>query len=442
MPGQPVPSETERKGGLYIKTDPLGAEVTLNEQRVGETPLTLANLTTGNYRIEARKGDYYGRMDVDVIADKFSTVSIPMELLKARLTVITEPPEAQIFLDGQEVGKSPVTLAGVAVGGHRIEAQKYGYLKTGEDVSVSKSEEMITLSLVQGGVIKISSDPGGAQVEIAGKNIGLTPKEYFVSPGNYRVKIAKNDYQSFESRVQINAGEEKVVQATLVPNFGFLSVSSNPSGVGVLLDGKLIGKTPISKMKVNFGKHSVELKGDKRFEDKVSEAEVGRGEDKKLHIGLDYKYWYLASLKGKRKTCNITSLSSLSLAVIGAGMAVAFDVKANSSYDAYKKAWVQEDIHRHWNHYQYNREYMFVSIGVAGAGIAAAVIAFLARPEIPKRAMASETISSISDTPSLEKNEGKLSVYEELNKGHFSGSSIQLSGVFAYPGGLGLTWQF
>lgn len=144
--GFPAP-ESGAKGGLYIKTDPPGAAVTLNDQRAGDTPLTMANLPAGPYRVEARKGNYYGQIKVTVTKDQFTTVSVPMELMKARLTVITEPPEARIYLDGREAGYSPATLTEVAMGTHRVEAEKKGYLRTGKDVGVSGTEGMVTITL-------------------------------------------------------------------------------------------------------------------------------------------------------------------------------------------------------------------------------------------------------------------------------------------------------
>ena len=422
MPGKPTPSEVENKGGLYIKTDPIGAEVTLNEQRVGETPLTLANLTTGNYRIEVRKGDYFGRMDVDVVADQFSTISIPMELLKASLTVITEPPEAQIFLDGQEVGRSPTTLTGVAVGEHRIEAQKQGYVKTGEDVSVAKSEEMVTISLVKGGVIKIISDPNDAQIEIEGKNIGSTPKEYLVPPGNYQVGIIKTDYQSFESRVQINAGEEKTVQATLVPNFGFLNISSNPSSMNVLVNGKSIGKTPIKKEKIPLGKNKIEVQGNNRFSTFTDDIETGPGEEKKLEVVLNYKPEYLSLAKSKRKTANIVSISGLGLAAVGTGLTVFFQIWSDSAYDNYKKAGVQSDINRYRDDYNFRQDLSYVGLGVIGAGLVTGAIAFLARPEIPQNIG--------QGNPTNVKQQFSNSVFQ---------SNFQ---AFLFPSGLGMELKF
>ena len=103
------------KGGLYIKTDPPGASISLNGQLVGDSPVTLTNLSVGNYLIEARKDNYYGQAEAKVIQDQFSNISVVMGLMKSRLTIITDPPEAQIFLDSNQVGQSPITLTDLAV---------------------------------------------------------------------------------------------------------------------------------------------------------------------------------------------------------------------------------------------------------------------------------------------------------------------------------------
>jgi len=385
-PSQKTPEE---KGGLYIKTNPPGAVVILNGKPAGESPLTMANLPVGSYQIEARKGNYYAREESEVVADQFSNVTVTMTLMKSRLTVITEPPEAKIYLDGQEVGKSPITLTEVAVGDHHLEAEKSGYLKTGKDILISKTDEMITISLIPGGTIKVRSDPPGADLEIGGKSVGSADLDYLVPPGKYKLKVSAPDYEPFESEVQVQAGETKAVEARLKPNFGYLSVSAKPGAEGIWLDGRKIGTNWISKEKVIFGKHQVEVRGSKPYQSQVFDVEIGRGEEKRLDVILNYKPEYISSIKGKRKAADIASISGAGLVLAGTTLAVVFGLRADSSYDSYKRATVVSDLDRFKSDTESNRNIEYIGIGVAGAGVVTALIALFARPKMPEETKSS-----------------------------------------------------
>jgi WD40 repeat protein len=69
--------------------------------------------------------------------------------------------------------------------------------------------------------------------------------------------------------VNIEAGKEQSLRISLLPRRkeigegkGFLFVDSEPSGVDVYLDGRLIGKTPIWQEIVSVGRHRLELRSE------------------------------------------------------------------------------------------------------------------------------------------------------------------------------------
>jgi len=477
------------KGGLYLKTDPPGAAVTLNDQRVGDTPLTLANLPAGDYQVEARKGNYYGRINVTVVRDQFTNVTVPIEEMKARLTVITEPPEARIYLDGREAGSSPATLTEVAMGTHRVEAEKKGYVRTGKDVSISRTEEMVTLNLVKGALIRVISDPSGARVEIAGLPANSTPCDYLAPPGKYRVKVSAPDYEALEYEAAVKVGEEKTLEARLKPNFGYLTVQSRPSGAAVLVDGKSLGNTPVTKEKVAWGKHQMEIRGGGNYQAQASEIEIGRGEEKQLNVALGFRPGYLSTLKPKRKVANVFTISGAGIAAAGTALAVLFKVRADSAHDSYKGASVQADLDRFRSDTESNRNVTYIGLGIVGAGVITAVIALFCRPSLPKEIKGSRVPgfegSRVGFAPRTDQSEGRGGVYPRLGVGGhealpyaninggccndpspsmgeggasgsqeptarrgegdilgrpaFSPSGFQ---AFAFPGGMGAEWRF
>src|SRR5436190_7702337 len=53
------------------------------------------------------------------------------------VTVISDPPDAAVYVDGQFAGRTPLTLTRVAAGDHRVRVVKDGYLENGRILTVA-----------------------------------------------------------------------------------------------------------------------------------------------------------------------------------------------------------------------------------------------------------------------------------------------------------------
>ncbi len=57
-------------------------------------------------------------------------------------------------------------------------------------------------------VLDISSEPKDAEIEIDGAFAGTTPRTKRLNPGEYKIKISKNGYKSWERKIKVEAEEE------------------------------------------------------------------------------------------------------------------------------------------------------------------------------------------------------------------------------------------
>ena len=64
-------------------------------------------------------------------------------------------------------------------------------------------------------VITISSEPENAEIEIDGAFAGSTPRIKKVKPGEYKIKMSKKGYRSWERKIKVEAGEEIPLNAEL-----------------------------------------------------------------------------------------------------------------------------------------------------------------------------------------------------------------------------------
>jgi hypothetical protein len=57
-------------------------------------------------------------------------------------------------------------------------------------------------------ILDISSEPRNAEIEIDGVFAGTTPRTKRLDPGEYKIKISRNGYKTWEKKVRVTANEE------------------------------------------------------------------------------------------------------------------------------------------------------------------------------------------------------------------------------------------
>ncbi|MCO4761137.1 MAG: PEGA domain-containing protein [Myxococcales bacterium] len=109
--------------------------------------------------------------------------------------------------------------------------------------------------------VEIMSMTRGATIFLDDKKIGVVPMEdpIVVTPGApHVIRLQKRGFTPFVDTVRLKAGEQREVEADLVPSGGILKLACNIRRAQVLLDGKPIGRTPFDG-DVPPGKHKLEV---------------------------------------------------------------------------------------------------------------------------------------------------------------------------------------
>lgn len=130
----------KQKSGISILSEPADATVFLDEKQVGQTPFEDKDLEIRDYTVRLQKEElsWQGKVKLiagtvtvitrDIASDSASSAGEALTLNKGRgLTIISNPSEALVEVDGKQYGKTPVN-ANIDPGEHTILVSHTNYL--------------------------------------------------------------------------------------------------------------------------------------------------------------------------------------------------------------------------------------------------------------------------------------------------------------------------
>ena len=108
-------------------------------------------------------------------------------------------------------------------------------------------------------IIKV--DQQNAKIFIDDELMGTGYASKVVSIGEeHRYKVSCDDYFPKEGLVYFDKREDKEISVNLEPNFGYITIKSDPSGAEIYVDEVKVGVTPYLMKKIKPGDHVVELR--------------------------------------------------------------------------------------------------------------------------------------------------------------------------------------
>ena len=175
----------------------------------------------------------------------------------ADVEIDTKPSEAEIFIDGKNIGLTPLDLD-IMEGQHTLEIKKNGFKDFTTEIAVKAKEnivlELFNLSLLDS-KINIISNPKEASVNINSIYRGLTPLELELEPlVSHTISLAKPGFKSISENIVLKTQEEILnernvayveFERELKPIYGSISFLGTP-GAGLILEGEQIGVVPIN----------------------------------------------------------------------------------------------------------------------------------------------------------------------------------------------------
>jgi hypothetical protein len=107
-------------------------------------------------------------------------------------------------------------------------------------------------------VLKVESDPPGAEVSLGSLAIGKTPLALGTfEPGRHRLVLALDGHATVEEHIEIVQGKSVAIARTLDRQSGGLEIVTTPSGLRVAIDGEPVGASPHRAERLRVGRHGI-----------------------------------------------------------------------------------------------------------------------------------------------------------------------------------------
>lgn len=115
------------EGALVVFSEPSGGDVYVDERYYGRTPITIQRIPAGR-RIVTIKMPGYADWTDDVLIEpgKISQISATLKLA-GTLQVSSSPSGAKVYLDGKDIGVTPLSNSGIPEGTHNLSVELFGY---------------------------------------------------------------------------------------------------------------------------------------------------------------------------------------------------------------------------------------------------------------------------------------------------------------------------
>ncbi|HQZ39737.1 MAG TPA: PEGA domain-containing protein [Vicinamibacterales bacterium] len=280
---------------VAVTSDPEGAPVIIDGVRMGTTPVTSA-LPPGPHTVVVGEGARAQTQHIEVQRGTEATVHVALAAAPAaappvastgELRVSTEPPGAEVVVDGQAHGASPVTIDGLAPGRHEVTVTRAGVtIRRSVEVEAGAPASVI-VSLGGGGIASgwlTVVSPVVADLFENGTLLGRTNTPRLLLPvGGHELDIVDETLGYRVRRtVQITGGSTTRLQ--LEPVNGLVNINAQP-WAEVWIDGVRVGETPVGNLSLPIGFHDVVLRHPQLGEQRQTVA-IGVGTPARIGVDL------------------------------------------------------------------------------------------------------------------------------------------------------------
>ena len=249
---------------LVIMAEPQEAMVYIDEiYEAGEAGRVQKFLPLGRHTYRVDCALYHPEAgQVELSAENKQELSVRLRPAFGYVEINSEPETgARVWIDGEEVGRTPYRSERLKSGEHSVEVVKAMYAPIRQTIKVTDGETLpLRLNLSANyGLLTVTTDRE-AEIWINDEKKEQGRWNGRLTAGMYVVEARRPSHRVVRQSIEIKAGENRELTiGSPEPIYGTLNINSNPGGADILLNGESCGTTPQIVRQVLIGENRVEL---------------------------------------------------------------------------------------------------------------------------------------------------------------------------------------
>jgi PEGA domain len=356
-------------GSISITTTPDSCNVILDNKVIGISPLQDYRIISGQHNLVVEKHDFLDKTESIIIANS-DTLRLDLSLQYAfgKLKVNSRPEDgAAVFIDGNEVGKTPYFDAKMRVGKYLIGAEKEHWIGSEAEVMVQSDETTIKEMILNQNFAELSVKATNSEIYIDNEYSGKDSLYKRLPAGKHNLEARIGEFLRDYQEIFCLTGEKKNIILQPEPQYASLSIISTPQateGADVYINGELGGTTPLVK-KVFMGKNEVLLKHP-LYNPHKTLIKLENDEQKALTIDLEL---YKGSSRHKADNWNRSKWISLASTILISGAGVYSNMQGDGYLEDYDNATSTASAISNWDDMEnwYSRRDICYGVSIAPA---------------------------------------------------------------------------
>lgn len=298
----------------------------------------------------------YGILEGDMGGDFVFIPSIKENVtwLTGRLIVLSNVDESDVYVDGQNVGKTKEYKFEIDLkpGRYIVELRKEKYMSTKLEVDIPAGvSKSISLNLEKEIFsVNVNVEPKDAKVYANGKFIGSGSFTTDIGRGKVLFKVEKEGYEIMERAVLIDR-DGLNLDFNLEPIIAKVKIETDPSEAIIIVDGNKVGITPLS-FELTYGSHEVQLmKSGYKSESFRVDVRKSEAISKKIKLEETIETKAMRVYRSRLNLKNNLTYAGVGATIVSIGIGVAFHIKSEEIYSKYQAAYEIEKIRKYKSDY-------------------------------------------------------------------------------------------
>ncbi|RLQ22331.1 PEGA domain-containing protein [Seongchinamella sediminis] len=203
---------------VSINSAPAGAQILIDGEVAGTTPAVLEVLQ-GEHQLMLQQAAFANwQQDLEIVAGQDQDLgTVTLQPAAGMLQLSSRPSGANVTLNGEFQGQTPLELEITPGRSHRLAVFKPGYRRHSETVQLeAASRDSRSISLrAQLGEVRFTISPADAEVRVNGQPRGRGSQVLALPAVAHRVEISLPGYATVKRSITPRPGLEQLVEVTL-----------------------------------------------------------------------------------------------------------------------------------------------------------------------------------------------------------------------------------